>query len=226
MQLVNTAPLARLMFRPNTRHERNPPGLAWKMAQAVIGSAMAGSYQEVTRQGTADAQTIQPTMTAEQLTAQKNTGAEATLEQVLGKSKFDAFKAVSAVSMHLRPGWRERLFAELNYLLDVESWDPDDQPLQAASFGLFLAGMIDIKAVRCPSLGLTYDGNVVAGWREPIRKEDRVSLEFTPQGKVIVIGSWVNDGEVTSFSARTPVKDLKTTLHNLQCAGWLDCATE
>lgn len=210
MQFAKSIPHRGLLFHPETAQPRDPLNFSWKMAQSVIGKAMSGAHDVVTKPEGVPSQTISSAMA----TVHRNLGspqeAAPTLAQILGKARFDAFSAVSQVSMLLEPGWREQLFADLNYLLNPETWDPEDVPLQVASFGYFLAAMIDIKPTRCPSLGLTYSGHVVAGWHTD--ESQRIAMEFAPNKKVTVIGTRLVHGEAVAFSARTSVGVLKQTL--------------
>ena len=146
------------------------------------------------------------------------------LDLILFDARASAKQMTSRVSMYLREGWRDKLFYQLDNLLDPEEWDPDDKPLQEQSFDTFLKAICDLQPTKRPSLGLAYSGNLIAGWRSSVNGEDRVSLEFAPAGRVTLIGSRFIDDESVSFSARTHVRALKKTLVSLNCADWLGCA--
>lgn len=192
-----------------------------------MGEPLA-SHTLITGLGRVGAYNAAPTTMVQQTYSPRDiataSSADATLEETLFDARAMAKQAASRVSMYLREGWREKLFYQLDDLLDPAEWgDSEDKPLQAKSFDTFLKAICDLKPNRRPGLGLSYAGNLIAGWREPVHREDRVSLEFTAGGGVIVIGSRILDGETVSFSARTPVLALKRTLANLNCAEWLGC---
>jgi hypothetical protein len=149
--------------------------------------------------------------------------ANASLDNDLFEASATAKIMTSRVSMYLREGWREKLFYQLDLLLDPQEWDPQDIPLKAQSFDTFLKAICDINPTKKPGMGISNTGNLVAGWRGGENGEDRVSLEFEPNDRVILIGSRVIDGQIESFSARTVVRNLKKTLVNMNCTQWLIC---
>ena len=149
--------------------------------------------------------------------------ANASVEDELFNAGATAKIMTSRVSMYLRKGWREKLFYQLDLLLDPLEWDPQDIPLQAQSFDTFLKAICDVKPTKRPGIGISNAGNLVAGWRNSENGEDRVSLEFEPSERVLLIGSRVIDGQTESFSARTVVRNLKKTLANMNCTHWLGC---
>lgn len=201
--------------------------LEWsKLFASSHGDAMP-SHTLVTRQSSSDLYNAAPFTMAPQTYSQADILGTESSGKSLAEALFDAGATAkiltSRVSMYLREGWRDKLFFQLDNLLDPEEWDPDDKPLQAQSFDTFLKAVCDMQPTRRPGLGLTYGGNLIAGWRDPLNGEDRVSLEFSPSGTVLVIGSRMFDGEPVSFSARTPVRALKKTMADLNCAKWLGC---
>lgn len=143
----------------------------------------------------------------------------------LGEILFDANAAAkiltSHISMYLREGWRDKLFYQLDNLLDPEEWDPRDKPLQKKSFETFLKAICDIRPTVRPGLGLSYSGNLIAAWISPER--NRLSLEFAQDGNVRLIGTRFIDEEPVFFSARASVVNLKKALHEFNCARWLGC---
>lgn len=144
------------------------------------------------------------------------------LDESLFDAKATAKQLTSRVSMYLRDGWRDKLFYQLDNLMDPDEWDPEDKPLQGQSFETFLKAICDLQPTKRPGLGLTYTGNLIAAWR--INELERITLEFAPTGWVTLIGSRCIDGEPVSFSARPSVRALKKTLVSLNCAEWLGCA--
>lgn len=82
---------------------------------------------------------------------------------------------VSMVAMHLDDAWRQRLFAQLDRIHDIEEWEPEDKPVQAQSFETFIRTMIVLRPRKWPNLGLSHDGHLLAVWGTA---QDRVTLEF------------------------------------------------
>ena len=79
--------------------------------------------------------------------------------------------------MHLDAKYRERLFSQIDALHDLDEWDPDDKPIQTASFKTFLKTIVHLQPERYPSLGLSYSGNILAAW---VNGKDRLTIEFLP----------------------------------------------
>lgn len=143
------------------------------------------------------------------------------LDETLFDANATAKILTSHISMYLREGWRDKLFYQLDNLLDPEKWDPQDRPLQKKSFETFLKAICDIKPTVRPGLGLSYSGNLIAAWIAPER--NRLSLEFAQDGNVLLIGTRYIDEEPVFFSARAGVVNLKKALVEFNCARWLGC---
>jgi len=186
---------------------------------------VAQSSTLVTKLGAGDVCNPAALTMAEQNFPQTNIRSSSPNGRSLEESLFDA-KAMakiltSRISMYLREGWRDKVFYQLDNLLDPDEWDPEDKPLQARSFDTFLKAICDLRPSKRPGLGLAYSGNLIAGWRA--NENERISMEFAPTGQVTLIGSRFIDGELVSFSARAPVRAVKKTLVSLNCAEWLGC---
>ena len=143
------------------------------------------------------------------------------MSEILFDANATAKILTSHISMYLREGWRDKLFYQLDNLLDPEEWDPQDKPLQKKSFETFLKALCDIKPAVRPGLGLSYSGNLIAAWFTPER--NRLSLEFAQDGNVLLIGTRFINEEPVFFSARVSVVNLKKTLFEFNCAHWLGC---
>jgi len=65
-----------------------------------------------------------------------------TMEERLFQSSANFKILTSMVAMHLPVEWREKMFQQIDTLLDAEQWESDDAPptvsLRARSCGLFL----------------------------------------------------------------------------------------
>jgi hypothetical protein len=218
--------VAGLVYRPSTGRAELPK--QWMLWSALRPSGMDAAttlHGFVTRLSHDTAYNSSPftTETLRPVAAPVRQELKKPLDEVLFDARAMAKISASRVSMYLREGWRNKLFHQLDNLLDPEEWDPEDKPLQAQSFDTFLKAICDVNPSKRPGLGLSYGGNLIAAWRSSANTSDRVSLEFMPDGKVKLIGSrFVNDEHV-SFSALTPVAALKQTLADMSCVAWLGC---
>lgn len=145
-----------------------------------------------------------------------------TLAETLFDARAEAKVLTAYVSMYLREGWRDKLFHQLDNLLDPDEWDPDDKPLQKQSFDTFLKAICDLNPTVRPGLGLTYNGNLIGAWTTAAN--NRMTLEFTQDGRVKILGTQFIDEEPVHFSAISSVGTLKKALVKFNCASWLGCA--
>ena len=218
--------LAGLVYRSSVgRSELPKQSMLWSALRLSGVDAAAATHGLVTNLSHSTAY-IASHMTSETLrpvAAPTRQERKKSLGEVLFDSRAMAKIAASQVSMYLREGWRDKLFYQLDNLLEPEQWDPEDKPLQAQSFDTFLKAICDVNPSKRPGLGLSYAGNLIAAWRSSVNTNDRVSLEFMPDGKVKLIGSRFVQDEPVSFSALTPVAALKQTLADMSCVAWLGC---
>jgi len=202
--------------------------LEWSKLFASKRSDVVPSHTLVTGQNANDFYSVLPfnmaPQTYSQADIQGNEPVGKSLEEVLFDAGATAKILTSRVSMYLREGWRDKLFHQLDNLLDPDEWDPEDKPLQEKSFATFLKAICDIQPSRRPGLGLAYSGNLIAGWRGNVNGEDRISLEFGADGNVKVIGTRFVGEDPVPFSFVAKVKSLRCTLVQFNCAEWLGCA--
>lgn len=80
---------------------------------------------------------------------------------------FDAranFKVTaSKYAMHLGKDWRDRLFSQIDTLLDAAEWQDADAPITNESARTFLRMLVYLQARR-PGLGAAHDGSLIASW--------------------------------------------------------------
>jgi len=130
-------------------------------------------------------------------------------EKSLEERLFDATASVkiltSQVAMHLDREWRNKLFAQLDSLHDIEEWDPDDEPIQAASFATFLKAIVQINPQRRPGLGLSHNGYLVASWTAG---KDRLTIEFLQNDRVRWVLARHRGDDVERFAGQTAVSRL------------------
>lgn len=81
-------------------------------------------------------------------------------------NRLMAFKILtSRVAMHLDGKWKDGLFRQLDFLLDVEEWDSDFALPSEASFETFLRVVTYLRPFERPSLGASEAGTLVASWK-------------------------------------------------------------
>ena len=130
----------------------------------------------------------------------------------------------SEVVMHLDGEWRDRLFAQLDDLLDIEDWHEDDEPLLDESFGTFLRLILHQKPKRRPGLGLSHRGHLIAAWTAGA---DRLTLECAPKDTVRWVLSCEVDGERERAAGETHVARLPEILRPYRPERWFaDAADE
>lgn len=115
----------------------------------------------------------------------------------------------SNVVMHLDREWRDRLFAQLDDLLNVEDWHEDDEPLLDESFRTFLRLILYQKPKRRPGLGLSHRGHLIAAWTTG---PDRLTLECAPDDTIRWVLSCEINGERERAAGETHVARLPEIL--------------
>jgi hypothetical protein len=115
----------------------------------------------------------------------------------------------SGVVMHLDRDWRDRLFVQLDDLLNVEDWHEDDEPLVDESFLTFLRLILYQKPRRRPGLGLSHHGNLIAAWTAGA---DRLTLECGPDDSIRWVLSCEVNGERERAAGETHVARLPQVL--------------
>ena len=100
-------------------------------------------------------------------------------DKPLPERLFDVLASVklltAQVAMHLDAEWRNRIFEQLDDLLDAKDWHEDDDPLKASSFETFLRMIIFHNLTRRPGVGQSNRGNLIAAWTTG---SDRLTIEF------------------------------------------------
>jgi hypothetical protein len=141
----------------------------------------------------------------------------ATIEEKLYNSRA-AFKIrVAAVAMHLDKEWRDRLFAQVDSLLDADEWDEGDGPVVEASFMTFLRMILLLQAKRRPGLGATSEGNVIAAWSVG---KDRLTIECLPIDQIRWVLVRYLDDERESAAGQTDVLRLPEVLRPYDPKRW------
>lgn len=131
-----------------------------------------------------------------------------------------AFKvSFATVAMHLSKDWRDRLFSQVDDLLDVEEWDERDRPTNNASSLTFIRSMIFLRPSRRPGLGADHEGNLVAAWSNGA---GRLTLICRPKDHVRwLISTQIDDGQLETAAGDTVVSRLKDVLQPYEPARWI-----
>jgi hypothetical protein len=98
-----------------------------------------------------------------------------TLSGRLFDARGRAKLAAAQFAMHLEPAWREKVFRQIDDLMDASEWESADGLLSDSSVRTFLRFVVFADVESVPSLGMTNSGNLVAAWRRDTR---RLTLEF------------------------------------------------
>ena len=139
----------------------------------------------------------------------------------LEESLFDATSTVkilaSQVAMHMEKAWRDKLFNQIDSLHILDEWDSDDKPIRKSSFASFLKSILQIKPQRHPSLGLTFEGYLIAAWTI---NQDRFIAEYLPNDRVKWVLTRIIDGEIERASGQTAISRLLDCLIPYQPEHW------
>jgi len=153
----------------------------------------------------------------------ERSGAAESLAERLYDTLADAKIMTARVAMHLDQGWRDRLFAQLDELLDVEDWHEDDEPVLDVSFATFLRMILHQKPERRPGLGVSHRGHLIAAWTQGA---DRLTLEFLPADTIRWVLSCEVNGERERAAGETPVGRLPEVLSPYRPARWFAHANQ
>jgi hypothetical protein len=147
--------------------------------------------------------------------------ASPTAGQSLQERLFDATANVkiltSQIAMHLEKEWRNKLFRQLDSLHDPREWEPEDEPVQQASFATFLKAIIRIKPKRRPGLGLSHAGHLIAAWTVGA---DRLTIEFLANDRVRWVIGRRRDDEPEHIAGQTRVSRLTEALAPYDPTTW------
>lgn len=122
----------------------------------------------------------------------------------------------ATVAMHLDRDWRLGFFSQLDNLLAVDSWDPDDVPPSEESFTTLLRMILFLRGRR-PGLGATASGNFVATWTEG---RDRLTIECKPADQVRWVLIRHLDGDRESAAGETTLPRLSDVLAPYEPQRW------
>jgi hypothetical protein len=93
-----------------------------------------------------------------------------------------AFKIfTSQVAMHLNVEGRDKLFNQLDLLLDPEEWPREDVPPELASYRTLLRALLVLTPGKMPGLGASSRGRLVAAWST---RDDRLTIQCLPNDRL------------------------------------------
>jgi hypothetical protein len=140
----------------------------------------------------------------------------ASLEEQLYDARAACKVKTASVAMHLLPDWRTRFFSQIDSLLDIESWEPEDTPATPASFQTLLRMILFIRGRR-PGLGATASGNFIATWTEG---RDELTIECKADDKVRWALVRDLDGQRESAAGETTLPRLLDVLRPYDSRRW------
>ena len=140
------------------------------------------------------------------------------IEELLYDALAGAKIYTSQVAMHMDRVWRDKLFRQLDSLLDREEWVEEYVPLQQASFATFLKVMFLFRPGRRPGLGLSATGNLIGAWTDGDRQ---LTIECLANDVVRYVFSHPVDGRFERTAGETTVARLCAVLGPYEIASWL-----
>jgi hypothetical protein len=180
----------------------------------LVPSAAAGETAKVmTDQLRRLASNLSPTLAQALSRPKKAPSVSEQLHDALGGAKI----LLSQVSMHLSKEWRDKLFRQLDALLDADSWDEADKVLDNGSFSTFLRMVLYQKLERRPALGISNRGHLLADWTV---SGESLTVEFFPNDEVRWVLTHVVDGERESAAGQTQVGRLERVLAPYEPERW------
>lgn len=126
------------------------------------------------------------------------------LAKSLAEKLFDVGAAskvsVNQLAMHFGRGWQQKLFLQLDAVLDSDEWDASDQLLTPSSFTTFLHILLLLRGKRRPGIGISSTGDIVAMWTVDA---NRLTFQCHADDWVTWIVSRVVDDETHTAAGRT-----------------------
>jgi hypothetical protein len=145
---------------------------------------------------------------------------DASLSDVLTHAVDRAKERIYDIASSLGDKHRQALIAQIGRLHQAEEWEEGDQPLRPASLENFLRVMLRLKPKKWPSLGMTYDGYLLANWGSRL---DQLNMWFVADNEV----HWSlyrerPDAQAESAAGVGMTEDLSRMLAPYDLGHWLD----
>jgi hypothetical protein len=143
------------------------------------------------------------------------------VEGALRNSQSSFKILISQVSMHLGLEWLQKLFSQIDSLLDIEEWDENDPVPALETARTFIRLLLVLKVNRKPGIGISNSGNLIAAWTtEP----NRLTVECLPNDRVRWIVSHVNGGEIERAVGDGRIDRLRDLLQPYEPSVWFEYA--
>lgn len=146
---------------------------------------------------------------------------DAKLQAALQDSRSSFKVLVSRVSMHLGIEWLQKLFSQIDSLLDVDEWDSSDPVPSAETARTFIRLLLAMKVSRKPGLGVSNSGNLVAAWTTG---PNRLTVECLPHDRVRWVLARVIEGETERAAGDGKIERLREILAPYDPAIWFEYA--
>lgn len=133
-----------------------------------------------------------------------------------------SFKIKTAsVAMHLGPEERTRFFGKLDLLMDGEEWEDSDPLPTLATFSTLLRLLLTLRPRVGPSIGLTYDGHLVAAWQVG---PNRLTIECLPNDGIKWAVVKVAGEELETAAGATKLEHLRRVVEPYDLSTWISSA--
>lgn len=182
------------------------------------GGAPAQSLTDIF-QAIRASQPVSKSATAAPIELESDSGSA--LEAALRDSRASFKVLVSRVSMHLGISWLQKLFTQIDSLLDVEEWDTSDPVPSAETARTFIRLLLAMRVSRKPGLGVSNSGNLVAAWTTG---PNRLTVECLPHDRVRWVLARMIEGEMERAAGDGKIERLREILTPFDPAVWFEYA--
>lgn len=204
-----------LAFR---QHSQSMSDLAQPRSLRGTGVVASQSVSDILK-AIAASQPVSKSVPSAPMSVPTNAGSK--LEADLRDSRSSFKVLVSRVSMHLGIAWLQKLFAQIDSLLDVEEWDTSDPVPNAETARTFIRLLLAMKVSRKPGLGVSNSGNLVAAWTSG---SNRLTVECLPHDRVRWVLARVIKGETERAAGEGKIDRLRGILAPYDPAVWFEYA--
>ncbi len=128
---------------------------------------------------------------------------------------------INNVAMHLGKPWRDKLFCQLDSLLDVDEWDERDPAPGQGTAKTFIRLLLLLEPQRKPGLAVANDGNLIAAWTEG---ENRLTIECKPGDQLRWVLSRRIGDNLERVAASGPLRRLPQVLQPYAPEVWFNRA--
>jgi hypothetical protein len=110
------------------------------------------------------------------------TSVQANLQQRVFDSGVEMKVAVSQYAMHLSPETRQKLFRDLDDVVNIDDWYEEDTLPRYDSFRDFLKWTIYSKRFNWLSIGVSNEGNILVAWKS---EQALLTANFSGNSRVL-----------------------------------------